>query len=54
MPIDPIRAIALILIGSFAIDRLVKGLFFLLSYSEDLRESLDRRQLRIPMRRPWR
>ena len=41
MPIDPIRAIALILIGSFAIDRLVKGLFFLLSYSEDLRESLD-------------
>lgn len=30
-------AIAVILIASFAIDRIVGGLFFLLSYSEDLR-----------------
>ena len=41
MEFDPMRTIALILIGSFAIDRIVAGLFFLLSYSSDLRTSLD-------------
>ena len=41
MEIDATRAIALILIGSFAIDRAVAGLFFLLSYSSDLRKILD-------------
>ena len=41
MDIDPIRAIALILVGAFAIDRIVAGLFFLFSYSEDLRRLLD-------------
>ena len=39
--LDPMRAIALILIGAFAIDRVVAGLFFLLSYSDDLRRTLD-------------
>ena len=41
MEFDPIRAVAMILIGSFAIDRVVTGLFFLLSYDPDLRRSLD-------------
>ena len=41
MEMDPMRAIALILIGLFAVDRVVAGLFFLLSYSSDLRKSLD-------------
>jgi hypothetical protein len=35
------REIAIILIASFAIDRIVTGLFFLLSYNADLRPVLD-------------
>jgi hypothetical protein len=34
-------AIAVILIASFAIDRIVGGLFFLLAYSDDLRPLID-------------
>ena len=41
MQFDAIQSIALILIGAFAIDRVVSGLFFLMSYSDDLRASLD-------------
>jgi len=41
MEMDPMRAIALILIGSFALDRIIAGLFFLLSYNSDLRKLLD-------------
>ena len=48
MEIDPMRAIALILIGSFAVDRIVAGLFFLLSYSSDLRKSLDPSAVKDP------
>ncbi len=41
MQFDALQTIALILIGSFAIDRVVSGLFFLLAYNDDLRASLD-------------
>ena len=51
MGIDPMRAIALILIGSFAIDRIVTGLFFLLSFNSDLRTSLDPSTVKNPKKK---
>jgi hypothetical protein len=51
MKIDPMKAIALILIGAFVIDRIVAGLFFLLSYSEELRDFLDPSSVEDPSER---
>lgn len=41
MQLTPVEAIAAILIASFAIDRIVAGLFFVLSYNDHLRPMLN-------------
>jgi len=44
-----VREVGIILIASFAIDRIVTGLFFLLSYNAELRTILDPNTLEDPV-----
>ena len=45
------REVGIILIAAFAIDRIVRGLFFLLSYNPDLRGILNPESMRDPEQR---